>query len=312
MSRTAQQYSLDLYAPQEDVLGEAPLWSTLEQTLYWLDIARKRLYCRGPSDVHHRSWSLPDHPGCLAELTSKTIAIAMGEGLHRVDRHSGALAPLCMAPPRRPGTRFNDGKVDPLGRFWVGTMQNNFGPSGESLAVERSDGALYRFDTDGRAHTIEEDIGIANTLAWSPDLKHFYFADSLRGAVYIYDFDASSGDARNKRVLFDAAGYGVPDGSAIDSDGCLWNARWDAGVILRITPRGEIDKVLRLPVPRPTSCAFGGGSLDTLYVTSARLGLSADEIARHPHSGSVLAITGLAQGVAVPPYSFKDREQQSA
>lgn len=294
----------ELYARQDNLLGEGPLWSQSEQVLYWIDIGRKKLLRRAFADTATQCWSLPEHPGCLAELTQQAVAIAMGEGLQRFDRQSGVITPLCMAPPRRPGTRFNDGKVDPLGRFWVGTMQNNFGPGGEPRAVERSDGALYRFETDGSSHTVEEDIGIANTLAWSPDMSQFYFADSLRGAIFSYDFHADSGAVSNKRTFFDAPGYGVPDGSAIDSDGCLWNARWDAGVVLRITPRGEIDRTIRLPVLRPTSCAFGGANLDILFVTSARVGLTEAELARYPHSGSVFAIPGLAQGLAVPAYSF--------
>jgi len=117
----------------------------------------------------------------------------------------------------------------------------------------------------------------------------------------MYDFDEDSGDIRNKRMFYAAREYGIPDGSAIDVDGCLWNARWDGGAILRIRPDGQIDRVLSLPIPRPTSCAFGGPDLKTLFVTSAKNGLTPGQLAEFPLSGSVLAIHGVATGIPVPP-----------
>lgn len=291
----------DLYSRQADVLGEAPLWSRSQHSLYWLDIGGKTLFRRSPGDLVAQSWVLGDYPGCLAELASPAIALAMGEGIQRFNLESGAVDLLRVAPGRRPGTRFNDGKVDPRGRLWAGTMLNNFGPHGEPVAIERSDGALYRFDLDGSVHTVETDVGIANTLAWSPDTRCFYFADSLRGEIYAYDFDADSGTVDNKRVFFDASHPGVPDGSAMDVDGCLWNVRWDAGVVLRIAPSGHVDRSIELPVPRPTSCAFGGAGLDTLFVTSARVGLTAQQLEASPLSGSVFAIARVGPGMPVPP-----------
>jgi sugar lactone lactonase YvrE len=292
---------IELFSEGDDVIGEGPLWSVPEQALYWIDIARKQVHRSGPSDPRRQSWSLPDYPGCLAGLApGESIAAAMGEGVHQLDLTSGGTDLICKAPPRRPGTRFNDGKVDPCGRLWVGTMQNNFGPHGESVPVDHFDGALYRIDADRRVDILETEIGIANTLAWSPDLSRFYFGDSLKGCLYLYDFDAASGTIHNKRTFYDTQGYGTPDGSAIDVDGCLWNARWDAGALLRITPQGKLDQVIQLPVPRPTSCIFGGPGLKTLYVTSATYGLTAAQLEQSPLSGSVFAIQGAGQGIPVP------------
>jgi sugar lactone lactonase YvrE len=302
--------NVEVYCSEANGLGEGPIWSTAEQTLYWLDIARRTLHRRAPADTETKSWGLPDYPGCLAELSSGEIAVAMGDGIKRIDLKSSAIETLWTAPPRRPGTRFNDGKVDPLGRFWVGTMQNNFGPAGEAIAVERTDGALYRFDANGQAVTIEENVGIANTLAWSPDLKHFYFADSLAGQIYVYNFDADSGAVSNKRVFFAAPQDGAPDGSAMDVDGCLWNARWDGSALLRIAPDGRLDRRIDLPVLRPTSCCFGGPNLDILYVTSSAQGLSAAQLEQFPLSGAVFAIAGLAQGMPVPALARQSRQRQ--
>lgn len=299
MLPSTRQPGVDVYSRQAHILGEGPLWSQHAQALYWLDIGRKTLHRKAPAEVDCQSWSLPDYPGCLGESAQGSIVVAMGEGLQGFDLRSGTSALLCAAPPARPGTRFNDGKVDPQGRMWSGSMQNNFGPNGEPIAVARADGALYRFDADGRVHTIEENIGVANTLAWSPDLKRFFFADSMQGQIYAYDFDSESGNVSNKRVYFESSAHGVPDGSAMDVDGCLWNARWDGSALLRITPKGKLDCLVKLPVPRPTSCCFGGPNLDTLYVTSATVGLSPAELGEFPLSGSVFAIAGLGQGMPV-------------
>jgi len=299
---------IEVYSPGNASIGEGPLWSVAEQALYWIDIGRKCLYCRGLSDTQSSSWPLRDYPGCLAELAPGSIAVAMGEGVQQLNLKSGAIDLLYATPARRLGTRFNDGKVDPRGRLWAGTMQNNFGPNGETVSLDRSDGALYRFDVDGGVDTIEEDIGISNTLAWSPDLSRFYFGDSLKERIYVYDFDAESGTVRNKRTFYDVQGFGIPDGSAIDADGCLWNARWGAGAVLRITPEGKLDQVIELPVPRPTSCSFGGPDLKTLYVTSATYGLTAAQLEQFPLSGSVFAIHGAGQGIPVPPMTRQPPE----
>jgi len=292
--------NVEVYSRATDILGEGPMWATNGHTLYWLDIGAKKLFCQAPSDIHRQSRDLPDYPGCLGSLESGAIAIAMGDGIYHVDIHSGVAGRIYAAPARPAGVRFNDGKVDPIGRFWAGTMQNNFEPREESCSVEQVQGALYRFDLDGRVNTIEEQIGVANTLAWSPDLTLFYFADSSRGQIYVYDFESDSGAIRNRRVFFEGPQYGIPDGSAIDVDGCLWNARWDGSAILRITPEGQVDRAISLPVPRPTSCIFGGPHLETLFITSARDGLTPSQLAESPLSGSVLAMNGLTQGLAVP------------
>lgn len=289
---------IDVHSRQSDITGEGPLWSIVGQALYWLDIGGRRLYRKGFGEAAD-AWDLPYYPGCLAELADGRVAVAMGEGLYAVDPADGAIGDLGVRPPMRPATRFNDGKVDPQGRLWAGTMQNNFGPDGKPRPIERPDGALFRFDPDGIA-VIEEDVMCANTLAWSPDGTRFYFADSLPGAIFAYDYEPESGGVSGKRILFDEGGLGLPDGSAIDVDGCLWNARWDGACILRITPDGRIDRRIDMPVPRPTSCMFGGPNMDVLFVTSATNGLSANDLADAPLSGSVFAITGAGQGLPVP------------
>jgi sugar lactone lactonase YvrE len=295
--------SIEVYAAHTDILGEGPLWSVSDGALYWLDIARRRLYRKGPAESADHAWNLPDYPGCLAEVGRETIAVAMGEGVHLFSARDESIRLQCTPKGRRQGTRFNDGKVDPSGRFWVGTMQNNFGPDGNPVPVTRSDGSLFRFDPDGTVSKLEEDIGVSNTLAWSLEQKRFYFADSVPECIYVYDYDAETGKIHNKRTHFDTPGFGIPDGSAIDVDGCLWNARWNGGAILRITPEGKVDRRIELPLPCPTSCIFGGPGFETLFVTSARQGLTEADLQKFPLSGSVFAIHGLAQGLPVPPFA---------
>jgi len=301
--------SIQVHVRTNNLIGEGPLWSASEQALYWLDIGRKQLHRKALADPQPQSWTLPDYPGCLAEIASDRIAVAMGEGVHQVSLPSGAVELLRPAPARRPGTRFNDGKVDPKGRLWAGTMQNNFAPEGGEVLIDRCYGALYRFDADGHVDTLEEEIGIANTLAWSPDLSRFYFGDSLKGVIFVYDFDPEAGTVHNKRPFHQVSGLGVPDGSAMDVDGCLWNARWDGGAVLKITPEGKVDRVIHLPIPRPTSCIFGGPDLKTLFVTSAVNGLTAAQREQAPLSGAVFAVHGAGQGLAVPPMTLKQTEE---
>lgn len=288
-----------LFSRQQDLIGEGPLWSATEQALYWIDIAGLRLHRRA-LDGEALNWDLPGPPGCVAELAGGGLAMTVGEGLYAFDPVTGDGRSLA-ALPLADGARFNEGKVDPQGRLWAGSMQNNLGPDGQGLPVDRRCGILWRLDPDGRAETIETDIGISNTLAWSPDGRRFHFADSLRNVLWVYDFDPDSGAVANRRVFFDEAGYGEPDGSAMDADGCLWNARWGAGVVLRLTPEGQIDRVVEIPAPQPSSCAFGGPDLDTLFVTTARMGLDAGALAKAPLSGSVFALPGAARGAPIPP-----------
>jgi L-arabinonolactonase len=293
---------VEVFSEQQDILGEGPLWLAGEQALCWLDIGRKRLHRQGLRG-QHQSWDLPGRPGCVEGFADGDLALALGQGVHRFETKSGATQ-LLVPVPLPPGVRFNEGKADPKGRLWFGSMQDNFGPNNEAVPIERFEGALFRLDPQGSLRVIETGVGISNTLAWSPDESRLYFADSLLDQIFVYDYDVDAGKESNKRLFFKGLSQGLPDGSAMDSDGCLWNTRWGAGMILRITPEGRIDRCLELPVPQPSSCAFGGPGLGTLFITSARNGMSAQALAASPLSGAVLAISGVAQGMPVAPMSW--------
>jgi sugar lactone lactonase YvrE len=197
----------------------------------------------------------------------------------------------------KPNNRFNDGKCDSRGRFWAGTMDMGVAPGA---------GSLYRLDRDGSAHCLERGIGISNGLGWSPDDRRMYFTDSLARTIFVYDFDAESGTIANRRVFAQTLDHmGVPDGLTVDAEGHVWSAQWDGWQLIRFDPDGRIDQTISLPVPRPTSCTFGGPNRETLYVTSARIRLSAQQLSEAPLSGGVFAIDGCGRGLAEGVYVFE-------
>ncbi|XWN32922.1 MAG: SMP-30/gluconolactonase/LRE family protein [Devosia sp.] len=175
-------------------------------------------------------------------------------------------------------------------------MQNNVAADGSPQPIERSTGALFcvQHNRTVSRHT-PFNIGASNTMAWSPDDRTFYFADSLRNVIFAYPWDGEAGTIGEPRVFLEGFDRGIPDGSCIDSAGCLWNARWGGGCIVRITPRGQIDRVLEVPVTQPTNCAFAADG--TLIVTSARFALSPDVVAGNPLEGAVLLVESNAQGL---------------
>jgi sugar lactone lactonase YvrE len=295
---------VEIFAHQQDILGEGPLWNDSEQALYWIDIGQRLLH-RQTITGQRASWELPGRPGCVERLVGGNLLLTFGAGVHRFETRGGR-AELLYPVPLPPGNRFNEGKADPSGRLWFGSMQDNFGPRGEPIPIERAEGTLFRLDAEHSLAVIEQGIGISNTLAWSPDETRLYFADSQRDRIFMYDYDAFSGNVSNRRLFFEGPGQGLPDGSAMDIDGCLWNARWGAGSLLRISPDGRLDRQIAIPALQPSSCAFGGPNLNTLFITSARNGMTAAQLAQSPLSGSVFAIAGVAQGMPVPPVRWNE------
>jgi sugar lactone lactonase YvrE len=200
-------------------------------------------------------------------------------------------APIAEGAP----LRLNDGRCDAAGRFWVGSLALDSTPDA---------GALHRLDPDGSARVMQAGLHVPNGLGFSPDGARLYLADSARRRVDVFDFDLARGSIANRRAFVALAeGEGVPDGLAVDSAGAVWIALWDGWRVARYTPDGRLDRVIHLPVPRPTSCCFGGDDLATLYVTSARVRLSAAQLAEAPLSGSVFAVDpGGARGLAEPAF----------
>jgi sugar lactone lactonase YvrE len=273
--------SAELALRHEDALGECPLWDDRQQALWWVDIRGPGLH-RWTGDGAPQSWSFDEPVGSIAFTNDGALLLAMQAAVRRFDPAAGTLTEFAR-PAKEPATnRFNDGRCDRAGRFWVGTMSD--GP-------REPVGSLYRVDPDGKCKRQFGDVVVPNSLAWSPDNRTMYYSDTHRHTLWSFEFDLASGKLGRKRVFADLSPHkGRPDGSAVDSEGCLWNCEYGAGQVLRYTPAGLVDRIVQLPAMNTTCCAFGGADLRTLYITTARQRLTPEQLAQQPLAGSVFAI----------------------
>lgn len=277
-------------------LGETPLWSEEEQVLYWLDCVKPAVYRYDPSSGENRALDLPldSTLGALAFRRGGGYILALESGIKLLDAGAKTARLLCHPEKGRDENRYNDGKPDRAGRFFVGSLNK---------ADRDPTGALYRIDPDGSCREIDGPFVCANGMDWSPDNRIFYFVDSGSRTVFAYDYDAATGEIENRRVLATIApGEGVPDGLCIDREGFLWVAQWDGWRISRFDPNGRRERQVRIPVPRPTSLCFGGPGLDLLYVTSAAMDLDRVALEAAPLSGSLFALEPGVRGFAVNPF----------
>lgn len=272
--------SLSAVTAHRAQLGEAPFWDAPSQALYWVNIAGKQALRLMGGQL--QVWQLPEHVSAFIPCERGDALVTLSSGVYRLDLSTEALTLLCVADPQ-PGNRGNEARCDARGRLWLGTMQNNIGEHGEDLPITRRSGGLFRIDAGGQVTPLLQGLGIPNTLLWSDDGAHVHFGDSMDGTLYRHSIQAD-GQLDPAQVWFGPHSRGGPDGSAMDVDGYIWNARWDGSCLLRLTPQGEVDRIIELPVSRPTSCVFGGPNLTTLYITSAASPLD------HPLDGAVLAI----------------------
>jgi sugar lactone lactonase YvrE len=295
---------ISIFAQSQDLCGESPIWDEQTQTFCWVDIVKKKIHRHQMTIGQTNSWSTSDFPTAIAWRSSQPgLITAFANSIDFFDFDTGDTTHLCKTDPKE-GNRNNEGKCDARGRFWVGSMQTNLNPDGTDREMDSNCGALFRVDRDGTTsrHSPHE-IGLSNTMAWSPDNKIFYFGDTARNEIYAFDYDLDSGTVSNKRIHFEGYNRGAPDGSCIDSDGCLWNARFSGGCIVRITPNGKLDKVLELPVTNPTSCIFGGQDMRTLFITSARVGLEPQQLAGNDKEGAVLAFDTSVNGTSTEKFA---------
>jgi L-arabinonolactonase len=264
-----------------NTLGEGPVWCGELRILYWVDIEEGRLWRLDPRSGETQAWALPERAAACALRHNCTALLASASGLDSFD--VATHTPVRLRDVALPaGARLNDGRCDRQGRFVFGCH------------VERGDAttSLFRFDSARRLETlIDGGIRTANSIAFSPDGRTLYFADSPRREIWAYEYPAE-GPLGPRRLFYRLPDDepGVPDGSAVDAEGFLWNARWGAGRLVRHAPDGSIERVVAVPASQPTSLAFGGDALDTIYVTSARTGLGADALAREPSAGSLFEL----------------------
>jgi L-arabinonolactonase len=280
----------------ENILGEGPVWDERIGRLWWVDIKGGRLLWLDPASGETGGSIVEGQVSAVAPRAGgEGLLAARKDGLGVLDPVSGAFEHRLDPEPDRPGNRANDGNVDLAGRFWFGTMDD-----GETEIT----GAIYRLDADWTHHRILGGIGISNTLVCNPAGDAIYIVDSLARTIETLEIDPASGAPGARRAFADTRGQDCgPDGSAVDEEGFLWNAQWGGARIVRYAPDGGIDRIVPVPVDQPTSCAFGGRDFSTLYVTTARAGLSTAVLRRQPLAGCLLAFEPGVRGLALPPFA---------
>jgi sugar lactone lactonase YvrE len=276
-------------------LGECPTWSVDEQLLYWVDINAPSLNRFDPLTGRNMAWPMPEAIGCFALREGSRFVAALRSGIWLVDRDGKLERKIAAAPYDPAHHRFNDGRADAQGRFWVGSMNEK---------RDASTARLYRLGADLALTPMVSEITISNGLGWSPDSRTMYHADTPTRTINAWDFDPASGAIANPRVFVRFAGESDrPDGAAVDSDGFYWSALYRAGKVVRLSPRGAIVAEFPLPAMCPTMCALGGPDLKTLYVTTARQKRGAEELSALPQSGGIFAMPVDVPGIPEPKFA---------
>jgi sugar lactone lactonase YvrE len=277
-----------------DYLGEGPVWSASEARLYWFDIQGRRLNWLAPADGATGRFELPVRASVAAPCAQGGLVLVTEAGLAAFDTGAGRFE-LRQPMAFEPGFRTNDGKIDLAGRLWWSTMDDSGG---------KRPGVLYRTDPDGRTHLVQAGLHIANTVSCSLDGRTMYLADSKLRTLWTLPIEADGSlGQRQTFASLQAEPAGTFDGSAVDAEGFLWNAQWGAWRIVRYAPDGRIDRIVKTPVQQPSSCAFGGPDLATLYITSARENLSDEALARQPQSGHLFAFDPGVCGLPLPEFA---------
>lgn len=262
-------------------LGEGPLWDPRVSTLYWVDFIAGTVFAQSVDADQPARVDAGTQVSCLG-LTGdpRVLIVGLRTGWHLLDIATGGRTFLADPEADRPACRFNDGSVDPAGRFWTGSLEEN-----ENSPV----GRLYRLDSSGTYTAIDQGFRCANGIDWSPDGCWMYFVDSGGDVIYRYAFNVESGSATHRQVFADTTSLpGVPDGLRVDAAGDVWCAFWDGAHVTRFTPDGKAAETVPVPVPRPSSVAFGGAGYRTMFITSASDGLTRAQLAEWPLSGAVL------------------------
>jgi sugar lactone lactonase YvrE len=275
--------TIDIAVRAEAVLGEGPTWDARTGTLIWIDILAPEIHRWNPSTGVNETSTAPQHVGAAKPRSNGGLVVNLRDGVAIVDSAGEYRWLVYWA---RDEVRGNDAGVDAAGRLWAGTMRYDSAEGG---------GWLARIEPDGKASMVLEKVDISNGVGWSPDNTKMYFADTPTGLVDVFDYDLETGEVSSRRHLVDVDGS--PDGLCVDADGCVWVALWGAGQVRRYTPDGTLDKTISVPANLTTACCFGGDRLTDLYITTARVGLSDEELAEQPMSGSVFVVPNAGAGM---------------
>lgn len=280
-------------APTGDVCGEGVVWHAAHGAAYWTDINRFLVHRFTPADQCVRTWFF-DEPVTALTLTDRdsTLAVILGSQVVLWEPQSNRRSEPVYRLDGWPQVRLNDARADCRGSLWMGSMRNNVNADGSAGSAGGRDGVLLRLDPDASVTQWGRDIGISNTVVWSPDRRRFYTGDTLDNVLWVYDYDPGTGAIENRRSFLQGYSRGLPDGSCVDAQGYLWNCRFFGGCIVRVAPDGQIVRVVEMPVQNITTCTFGGADSTTLYVTTATI-----EAPSHDRlAGGLFAIRTEVQG----------------
>ncbi|MCZ4354692.1 SMP-30/gluconolactonase/LRE family protein [Roseovarius aestuarii] len=284
----------------QNILAECPVWNEAEQALYWVDITGKLLQRYDINTKGYDKWDLPDEFGSYAfRQNGKGLIAGTRNGFCLFDLASGNIEQLEQPEADLPQNRMNDGKCDPVGRFWCGSIHEVSNPSHRQPLA-----SVYRVGTDLKHDKMRGEVKTSNGFAWSPDGKTMYFTDTPTLRILAFDYDLLDGTVANERVFAALPDNdGRPDGACVDVEGCLWSAHFAGSKVTRYSPDGKILQVIDLPVSQVTSCAFGGENMSTLFITTAREDMTEEDIRREPLAGGIFAIETDTTGVPVSGFA---------
>ena len=286
-----------LVLDEKTILGEGSIWHPKENKLYWIDIEGKILHIYDPVLKVDKQIKVGSRVGTVVPVQSGGALLALQNGIQKIDTKTGKLTFLTN-PLIDSNIRFNDGKCDPSGRFWVGTM---------ALDSRKKGGVLYRFDKDKTVHLMLDSVSISNGIVWTADKKTMYYNDTPTGTIQAFDYDDTNGNITNRRVAVKIPnGIGAPDGMTIDVEGNLWVALWGGGIVGKFNPlTGELLQKIKVPAPNVSSCAFGGKNLDILFITTARQWMNEEQLKNFPLSGGLFSVKPGVHGVRAEFYKGK-------
>lgn len=282
---------------EKTLLGEGSIWHPVENKLYWIDIEGKSLHIYDPVLKVDKQINVGARVGTVVPVQGGGALLALQSGIHKINIKTEKLTFLTN-PLADSNIRFNDGKCDPSGRFWVGTM---------ALDSRKNGGVLYRFDKDKSVHIMLENVTISNGIVWTADKKTMYYNDTPTGTIQAFDYDDASGNITNRRVAVKIPkDIGAPDGMTIDAEGNLWVALWGGGIVGKFNPiTGELLQKVIVPAPNVSSCAFGGKNLDILFITTARQWMNETQLKNFPLSGGLFSVKPGVRGVRAEFYKGK-------